>query len=320
MKEQRSLFWPLTFIATGVIWLMISLGRIPTENLWALLYIWPYLLIALGLGLILRSVWRPLGALVTILVVVGASLAVVFAPQLGWNDGPSWAMDWQFQDGVTGSVPGSGKIEEETRKVSDFNAIDIRYPAEVVIKQGESESLTIEAEDNLLSQITTEVRSGTLVIENGEDNFSKRVDPTRPVKLTITVTDLEEINFSSAGQLTVESLKGDTLKVYLSGAGDITLNDLDLNRLEARLSGAGAITANGKADSANISISGVGDFDGSELATLTADVRISGLGSISIRVEDELVATVSGAGSVTYYGSPKVTKTISGAGDVSQGD
>ena len=44
--NQRSLFWPLTLIATGVIWLLVSMNVIPAANLWALTYIWPYVLIA----------------------------------------------------------------------------------------------------------------------------------------------------------------------------------------------------------------------------------------------------------------------------------
>ena len=84
MNENRSLFWPLTLIAAGVIWLMISMGQIPAGNLWALTHIWPFVLIALGVGLILRGLWRPLGMAVTALVVIGAAGAIVFAPGGGY--------------------------------------------------------------------------------------------------------------------------------------------------------------------------------------------------------------------------------------------
>jgi hypothetical protein len=318
MNENRSIFWPLTLIAAGVIWLMVSMNQIPAANLWALTHIWPYLLIALGLGLILRSVWKPFGMVVSTLVVVGAALSVVFAPQLGWNDAPDWGWGWNVSNSFTGGVPGSGNVEKVTRKVSDFDTIAIRYPAEIVIRQGASESLTIEAEDNLLPQLATEARSGTLYIENTENDFSQRVAPTEAIKITITVKTLDEIQFSSAGTLTVENLKGDSLIVSLSGAGDVEIKKLDVRHFEARLSGAGKITASGKSATADISISGLGDFEGENLSTLIAEVRISGAGQITLRVEDELTAHVSGAGSVYYYGSPTVTKTISGAGDVSQ--
>ena len=62
--RHRSLFWPLTLIAAGVVWLLISLHVIPSENLWALTHIWPYVLIALGVGLLLGAQWRIAGTIV----------------------------------------------------------------------------------------------------------------------------------------------------------------------------------------------------------------------------------------------------------------
>lgn len=318
MNEHRSLFWPLTLIAAGVLWLMISMGQVPADNLWALTHIWPYVLIALGVGLILRGLWRPLGQVVTVLVVIGAVGAVIFAPQLGWNDGPAFG-DWNFGDGFgIGGERGSGVIDSETRKVSDFDSIDLDYPAEVIIKQGTTESLTIEADDNLLPQLVSEVRDGTLHIENGERDYGKRVNPSEIVRITITVKNLREVDFSTAGALTVNGLKGDSLSVFLSGAGDVTLNDLDLDKLTVSLSGAGEFSASGSATELNVTISGFGSFDSPNLKTQTANVRISGAGSATVRVEESLDASISGAGSVNYYGSPSVTQAISGAGDVKQ--
>jgi hypothetical protein len=317
MQENRSIFWPLTLIATGALWLLISMGTIPSANLWALTYIWPYALIALGVGLILRTLWKPLGMLVSALVVIGAVAAVFYAPQLGWANAPTWG-NWGNNNSFSGAVPGSGKIETENRKVTGFTGITIGYPAEIIIRQGAAESLSIEAEDNLLPQLTTEVRSGRLYIENKEKRFAKRVDPSQSVKITITVKTLNEIDFPSAGTLTVESLKGDSLKISLSGAGDIVLKKLELKSLEAHVSGAGKITASGSVTDAKVTISGLGDFNGADLTCQTADANIPGAGSITLRVEKQLNAAISGAGSVNYYGPASVSKSISGVGDVNK--
>ena len=318
MNEHRSLFWPLTLIAAGVLWLLISLGQMPADNLWALTHIWPYLLIALGVGLILRGLWRPLGMIVTALVVIGAAGAVYYAPQLGWNDSPDWGT-WNIGgDFGMGGVKGSGAVKTETRKVSGFDALSLDYPAEVVVKQGTSESLTIEAEDNLLPQLVTEVRNGTLHIENGERDYNKRVNPTKVIRITITVKNLNEIDFSAAGTLTADGLKGDSLHISLSGAGNVTLKNLKYAELTANLSGAGKITASGTVTNLSLDISGLGNVEGADLTTQKADVEISGTGSATLRVEKSLNASISGAGSITYYGSPTVTKTVSGVGEVKQ--
>ena len=313
--KQRSLFWPLALIATGVVWLLVSMNIIPAANLWALTYIWPFVLIVVGLGLILRSYLPAIGWIVSVLIVLGAVLAVIYAPRLGWASGPS--MGFVGSD-FGGGIEGSGKIKSETREVQGFLSVSINYPADVVIQQGKVESVKLEADDNLLPQLTTKVDDETLVIENKEESWSRRVDPTERVKITITVKDLREIEFSSAGSLRLNGLKTDELSVNLNGAGEMILNDLDVNKLESRLSGAGNIKANGTADELDLRISGVGSFEAPELQSRVATVRISGAGSATVRVEDELTARVSGAGSVKYYGTPKLDEDVSGAGSVSQ--
>ena len=297
-------------------WLLISMDKIPAANLWALTHIWPYLLIALGFGLILRSFWKPFGAIVTALVVLGALSAVLFAPRLNWADAPDW--NWSINDKTGGALTGSGITARETRKVSGFDAIHIRFPAEVTITQGSVESLTIEADDNLLPQLATTVQSRTLVIENSESNWSKRVNPKADVVIKIVVKDLGEIRFPSAGTLTIEKLTTDELYISLSGAGEVILLNLKTDELTVDVSGAGSVEADGEARDVNISISGFGSFDGKALTSQVARVEISGAGSATLRVEEELEAQISGAGSVDYYGDPEVTRHVSGAGSVNK--
>ena len=316
MKE-RSIFWPLAMIAAGVLWLMIGMEIIPSANLWALTHIFPFLLIALGVGLILRAYWRFAGMLVSVLVVAGAVTAVVIAPQLGWDNAPGWGWSmWDFDPGIGGSVAGSGVIKTETRQVSEINSIAIEYPAEITVLQGKSGSITIEADDNLLPQLESEVRNGTLRFESNEKNWRERVNPSNPVQVTITIVDLDRVNFPSAGSMLIENLETESLAISVSGAGDIDLTSLNVDTLELSLSGAGNLYADGTAEKLQLRISGFGSFSGNDLETQDTDVTISGAGSANVWVEGELDARISGAGSVIYTGNPDVSKSISGVGSV----
>ena len=315
--KDRSIFWPLVMIATGVLWLLVGMNIIPSTNLWALIHIFPFLLIALGIGLILRAYWRFAGMLVSLLVVAGAVMAVFYAPQFGWDKVPGWGWEnFNFGPQLGGAVAGSGVVEIETRQVSGFNTIDLDFPANITILQGKSELIKIEAEDNLIPQLGTEVRNGTLYFENTEKNWNDRVNPSKPILVTITVVDLEKVQFSSAGTLLIEKLQTDSLELNISGAGDVTLTDLDAGNLVFRLSGAGNAKANGVVDELEMRISGMGSFNGENLQSQTAQVGISGAGNATVWVENELDANISGAGSIKYYGKPEVSKTISGAGSV----
>ncbi|MGE5249108.1 MAG: head GIN domain-containing protein [Bacteroidota bacterium] len=313
--KQRSLIGPLLLIAAGLVWLLMSMKVIPAGNLWALVQAVPYILMGFGAALLLRARWPLAGTVFSALVLIGALLAVVFAPQLGWDRPVSWGFGMM---GFGGAVPGSGKLATDTRTLGDFSGIAIRYPAEVTIRQGNSQSATIEADDNLVSQIGTDIRNGTLYIDNNELDWAARVDPSRTVKITINVKDLNDIVFSGAGTVRVEGLSTEQLKVALSGAGEMNLSKLKVKRLDGVLSGAGNIKADGTADEVSLTISGLGSLNAPELDSLSANIRISGSGSATLGVKDQLNAMVSGAGSIYYYGSPSVTQRISGVGSVRQ--
>jgi hypothetical protein len=313
--KQRSIFFPLALIAAGVVWLMVSMGRIPSENVWALAHFWPFLLITAGVGLMLRSFWEPARIILDVLVVGAAVAVIVFAPQLGWNT-PGWGFGINGNFG--GGTPGSGKVVTETREVQDFLAVSVSYPADVFIQQGKTESVKIEAEDNLMPQLSTEMQNGTLIIRNKEIDWNKRVNPTKPVRITVMVKDLHNINFSSSGTVHVEKLATDELSVSISGAGSLTLDQVNTRKLDCQLSGAGSISASGVADELKLVISGVGSFDGTNLFNKSADAHISGAGSATVHPKNDLSASISGTGSIRYFGAPNVSQHVSGLGSVNK--
>ena len=317
MEQKKSLFGPLLLIAAGVTWLLVRSGTIPSSNLWALTHIWPFLLIAAGVGLILRPYWSYSSILVDVLIIGGVMLAIFYAPQMNWNR-PSAMISWDG-DGEAffgPGVRGSGNVVDEDRNVSSFDSIRVDYPAAVRISQGGTESLEIEAEDNLLPGLRSEVKNGELRIYYKSQD-GEHVNPTKTPVITIVVKDLNSIHFSSAGELTVDGLEAEDLNVSLDGAGSIELNDIAVSDLDVNLSGAGSTTASGTADHLNLTISGFGDFDGKDLQGNTANVTISGAGGATVWAEEDLDATISGAGSVSYYGSPaNVRKQINGVGGI----
>jgi hypothetical protein len=316
MKQNRSLFGPLLLIAAGVIWLLVQSGTIPSGNLWALTHIWPFLLVAAGVGIILKPYWQYTSLVLDVLIIGGAILAILFAPQLGWASPSMLSMITNDGELVIGpSERGSGNVVSETREVSGFRALEINYPAEVFVRQGNQESLEIEAEDNLMPGLKTEVNNGVLRIFYKAEK-GKHVNPTRVVKITIVAKDLADVEFNSAGELTIEGLKTNNLDVSLSGAGNLDLDRVQLKGLGVNLSGAGSMTASGTADDLDVNISGFGDFKGADLHGKVASVNISGAGSATVWVDDDLTASISGAGSIGYYGSATVSKQISGVGDI----
>jgi len=244
-------------------------------------------------------------------------LAIFYAPKLGW-DSPS-ITTFFFDDNfyVGPGKPGSGNVVIQTREVDDFTSIKMDYFGQVTVTQGKTTSVKVEAEDNVLPGLQTRVRNDTLEIFYQAEN-REYIRPTKPVKITIVVKDLKEVDFGSAGDFTINGIKTDSLDVSVSGAGNLKLNDLVTKNLSVDLSGAGTMTASGETDNLDLTISGVGGLNGKELHSKTAQVQLSGAGGATVWVDDKLDAQVSGVGSVNYYGSPDVTKQVSGVGGVSK--
>jgi len=192
-------------------------------------------------------------------------------------------------------VNGSGNVTTETRPVSEFNQVVLAGAGDLSIEVTGSESLTIEAEDNLLPKIKTEVRDNRLTI-SGEEGT--RFVPTKPIKYRLTVKDLKQLDLSGAGNIAAGDLSGDTLAVTLSGAGNI--------------SPAGTI------ERLDLVMSGAGNFGGEKLETKHAKAQLSGVGNATVKVSDTLDARVSGTGSILYIGNPQITKEVTGLGTVKQ--
>ena len=74
-------------------------------------------------------------------------------------------------------VRGSGDLVTESRQVSDFDRVALSGSGQVVITQGAEEGLSVEADDNLMQYVRTEVSGRTL--ELGLDAPGTIVRPSR---------------------------------------------------------------------------------------------------------------------------------------------
>jgi hypothetical protein len=143
------------------------------------------------------------------------------------------------------------------------------------------------------------------------------VNPSRPVKITITEKGVHEIVLSApVGDLEVIDLQTDTLKLVLSGGAQIKLNGIQVDLLDSDLSGAGNIQASGTAGEVRLILSGLGNFNAAELKSNQATIDLTGVGGATLHVEQELTATITGAGSIEYFGNPHVKQNVTGAGSV----
>ncbi len=192
-------------------------------------------------------------------------------------------------------IRGSGKMATEMRDVKDFTVISVKNSTDIDITIGDKFSVELEAEDNLLEIIETEVVRGELRITTAE---GYNVRSRKGSRLTITMPNLEGIEISGSSDLRAQGVDSDELTIDITGSGDIELT--------------------GKAKEVEIEIRGSGDIDARDFHAVTVEIDIRGSGDVDISVEEHLWVNISGSGDITYYGDPKVKKKVRGSGDISQ--
>lgn len=209
-------------------------------------------------------------------------------------------------------------LADETRKVSGFDGISSSGSYHVFITMGNTESLRLEGDAELINEIDTRVENGILKIRNKKQMNHRTWSKRGRVNIYIHAKKLNSILLSGSGNIKVNG-KVNSVKLsnIVSGSGSIELN-MDVDEYTATISGSGKIIARGKTDNAKLTIAGSGDFDGDGLHTANTSAKVSGSGDISIQADKNLDALVSGSGDIRYSGNANVKSTKSGSGKISR--
>lgn len=193
-----------------------------------------------------------------------------------------------------GGKRGSGTPKTEQRNVAGFKKVEADGAINVEIAAQKGFSVSIEADDNLLPLIKTEVSGDTLKIYS-ED----RISPKTEIKAKISMPEIEGLDVSGASSGNVSNVNSDSLNLEASGASKIKI-DGKVKDLKGEASGASSI-------------------DAENLAAENADVNASGASSAIVSATGELRADASGASKIFYTGEPKnIKQNSSGASSISK--
>jgi len=207
----------------------------------------------------------------------------------------------------------------ENRNVKNFNGIKVSTGIDLYITMGNSEEVKIVADDDIIDDIVTEVKNGTLHIYQEKDNnwFSwGGFNKTR--KAYVTVKQLESIDASSGSDVRSENtLKGDKLDIEASSGSDVNL-DLVYKNVSLKTSSGSDAKLTGKAKYFTASASSGSDIVARDFETEKCRVSASSGSDATVNVSDELEANASSGADIRYYGNPKSRDTDeSSGGDVS---
>lgn len=200
-------------------------------------------------------------------------------------------------------IIGNGNITKDSRSVERFDKISAAGPFEVRLVSGKQGEVSVEADNNIVDLVTTEVKNNTLKIAPREGRLFKSSKGNKVI-VRVQVESIAELALTGSGSINSKTpLKGN-VRILLEGTGKIDV-DIASGNAEAVLSGSGDIVLNGKADSFKCTITGSGEVKAEKLQSQVVDVTITGSGDAKVFTNSSITGRITGSGNVAFAGNPK---------------
>ena len=212
------------------------------------------------------------------------------------------------------TVKGNGVLKTQAREVAGFSAIGLGINANVEVKLGGAEGITIEADENILPLIETTVRRGELEIKAVRHNLSL---DSRQIRVAVQAKQVDALDIGGSGSIVVrDAIKGSALRLNIGGSGSIAVFRAVVVLVFLAFGGSGSVKAGGSAKRLNINIAGSGDADAHALVADDVDINIAGAGDALIAARSSIAVAIAGSGNVQYWGDPAISKTVFGSGRI----
>lgn len=229
------------------------------------------------------------------------------------------------------TVQGSGKVIRQSFEVDGVDHIDLKTPGRVELVLGDSDSLVVETDDNIMPHLKVKVQDGTLILDEEEGlNLQPSLDIIYRLSLrslasatvnssgTISAGTVQggslELHINGSGRINFDSVDVEELKITSAGSGDVIIPDLAAEDVRARSTASGSIQLSGAVTILTLESNGSGDALLADLQASEAKVQVHASGAATVWALDDLDVQIDGSGDVFYYGTPAVTERVSGSG------
>jgi hypothetical protein len=210
-----------------------------------------------------------------------------------------------------GTITASGNVVTQEEAISGFDKVEVSHAFKVDISQGETFSVVVRLDDNLLQYLEVVKQGSTLKIGLMTDRASR--NSTREAK--VTMPQLTGLDLRGASQVTITGFKSTSaLNVDMSAAsglrGDIEAGDARLD-----ISDASQVTLRGSAGDLTVDdASGASTVDLADFPVANANVKARDASEVTVNASGTLDVDAHGASHVYYAGSPTLG-TINTSGE-----
>ena len=197
-------------------------------------------------------------------------------------------------------IEGSGNVVTKDVPVQPFDQLEANGIFNVVLTQGNKESLKIEAEDNLQPLFEVKNGGGKLMVDMKKDSH---FNSKKKMTVYITFKNLKSMDLKMVGNVTsTGNLNFGDLSLANKSVGSVDLA-LHAQKLDIDNKSVGNLKLSGKAENAVIRSNSVGAIKASDLLVQTMDIDNDGVGSAEVNAVKELKVKDSFLGKVKNTGS-----------------
>ena len=199
-------------------------------------------------------------------------------------------------------ITGSGNVVTQEEPITGFDKVDISYSFDVNISQGETFSVVIRADDNLVEHLQVIKQDSTLMIGLKPNSPDMR---SATLQADITMPELTGLDLSGASHVTITGFKSvQTLVVDASGSshlqGDIVADTVSFN-----LGGSSEVILTGSAQNLIMEeAAGSSVVDLTDFPVVDASVKAGGKSQVTVNVSGRLDVDASSSANVYYLGDP----------------
>jgi hypothetical protein len=215
-------------------------------------------------------------------------------------------------------ITGNKKVVVQQRSMSGFEGVEVAGPIKVYITQGSDFSVKVEAEENLMDYIETDIEGNILEI-NFKRNY--RIRSHKDIKVYVTAPQFTDLQVAGSGGIWSQSkiTHPSEINIDIAGSGDVVA-DVDAPRINTEIGGSGSTILKGTTKDFRIEIAGSGEIRAFDLLSETVNLEIAGSGDAQVFASKQLDVEIAGSGDVVYKGSPVVKQSKAGSGSVRKVD
>ncbi len=209
---------------------------------------------------------------------------------------------------------GSGRVVTETRDALPFMNVEIIGSLKVYLQQGDSLTIKIEADDNLLELVDTSIKNNKLRI-----GLKEPISQENQITAYITVKDLSRLSATNNSVVTAnEVINGSYLELEIKNGAQSML-ELNYEKVNLVLNSGATAKLHGKAEKFYAESSTGSLLDARFFEVSECDITSRTGSQAKVYVTDYLKATAR-SGSIIYFrGAPsRIERFTSGGGSIKE--